>query len=495
MSALRFMSLLTITLLFLTSFTNTRLAADTVSTVAALPAFPGAEGYGAQSVGGRGGTVMEVTNLNDSGTGSLRACVEASEPRICVFRVGGTITVNSDMEINDPFITIAGQTAPGDGITLKSSDNHVGSPIHIRTHDVILRYLRIRPGTTGLDNRALSIGNQRKPPYNVVIDHNSFSWSGDELVIAWYNTENVTLQWNVIAESLPSTDDSAGLKGPYLGSDGGGYYSFHHNLVAHNLQRSPSIAASGGPVDVVNNLVYNGGGIGSRVNNGARVNYVGNYIEAGPNTQMPSYIRDDGAGGLYVSGNVVEGKDIIESFLPANATEHVVNQPYDAPAVTTTSAEVAYDQVLSRAGAAYGLNCDGSWFARRDSVDARIVQSVEENTRGHEGEGYITTPADVGGWPNLAPGTACPDADHDGMPDEWETAQGLNPEQDDSSADKDGDGYTNVEEFINGPPLTGPDVTPEPGATPEPGVTPDPSDTPEPDPGSTDAIYMPLLSS
>ncbi|MCC6454633.1 MAG: pectate lyase [Caldilineaceae bacterium] len=483
MSALRFVSLLTIALLSLTGFTNIRLAADNTPTVAALPAFPGAEGYGAETVGGRGGRMIEVTNLEDAGPGSLRACAEASGPRICVFRVAGTITVESDIDIDEPFITIAGQTAPGDGITLKAAAA-VESPIHVHTHDVIIRYMRFRPGVMGENSRALSISKRGEPPYNVIVDHISASWSGDELVIVWYDTQNVTLQWNILAESLPSTVETAGLKGPNLGSEGGGNYSFHHNLVAHHLQRSPRISADSGVVDVVNNLVYNPGSLGSTVTALARVNFVGNYVEAGPNTTISSYVKDDGAGGLYVNGNVVEGKEIIKSFLPSNATEHIVDQPFGAPAITTTSAEVAYDQVLSRAGAAQGLNCDGSWFTRRDAVDERIIRSVQENTRGHNGEGYLTNPSEVGGWPDLAPGTPCPDADHDGMPDEWERAQGLNPNQDDSAADQDSDGYTNIEEYMNGLPGTD-DQAPSQTPQPAPPSRPDPDATP---------FFIPLLN-
>jgi hypothetical protein len=324
---------------------------------------------------------------------------------------------------------------------------------------VIVRYLRSRPGTTLIDSRALTIGNNSNDPYNVIVDHSSFSWSGDELVIAWYATQRVTFQWNIFAESLPSTEDSVGLKGPNLGSDGGGYYSFHHNLVAHHLQRSPNISASGGPVDVVNNLIYNLGGIGSAVKNGARVNYVDNYIKAGPNTHLTTYIKDEltrrDGGGLYLDGNVTVGDNQHGqpiSFLPSTLTNRIVDQPFAAPAVTTTTADVAYEQVLNGAGTTQGLNCDGSWFFRRDPVDERIVQSVREGTNGHSipEAGYIRTPADVGGWPTLAAGTACIDTDHDGMPDMWEVANGLNPHQDDSAQDKNGNGYTNIEEYLNG---------------------------------------------
>ncbi|MCC6457681.1 MAG: pectate lyase [Caldilineaceae bacterium] len=443
--------------------TSTPLATSTPSAAAtnapvpvpgALPAFPGAEGFGAETVGGRGGTVIEVTNLNDSGPGSLRACIEASGPRICVFRVGGMITVESDMDITNPFITIAGQTAPGDGITLRASGNDVGSPIRVRTQEVIIRYLRSRPGTTGLNNRALTIGNQHNPPFNVIVDHSSFSWSGDELIIAWYNTQKITLQWNYFTESLPSSDGTVGLKGPNLGSAEGGYYSFHHNLVAHHLQRLPSISTGAGPVDVVNNVMYNAGSTGTRAHNMAQINFVGNYIKAGPNTTLETWVRDAGVIGFYVSDNVLEGKGILQRLLPDSS--RIVSQPFVAPAITTTSATVAYEQVLEMAGATQGLTCDGSWFFRRDAVDRRVADSVRQGTRGHSLPvsetahqlGYINSPADVGGWPNLASGTACPDGDHDGMPDEWERARGFDPAVDDSALFMP-DGYTRLEHYLN----------------------------------------------
>lgn len=472
MTVSRLMSIAGIALIVFAGFVTPGLAQENAPAAAGLPAFPGAEGHGALAVGGRGGKVIEVTNLDDSGAGSLRSCIDARGPRICVFRVAGTITVNSNMDIAEPYITIAGQTAPGGGITLRSSGNHIESPIRVRTHDVVIRYMRFRPGATGLDNRALTIANTKSPPYNVMIDHNSFSWSGDELVIAWSNTQKISMQWNILAESLPSSDGSAGLKGPNLGSDGGGNYSFHHNLVAHHLQRSPNISASGGPVDVVNNLIFNPGQIGARVLNNAQVNFVGNYIEAGPNSRISSYVKDDGASGFFLSGNVIEGKNIIKSLLPPTSSGRVVVQPFGAPTIATASAEAAYVQVLGGAGATHGLACDGTWFPRRDAADTRVVQSVLTDSRGHtSGNGYISSPADVGGWPQLDPGTPCADADHDGMPDVWELDQGLNPNQDDSAGDLNGNGYTNVEEYLNGsgisPQRLALDITMPPGGGPQ----------------------------
>src|SRR3989338_1567855 len=412
---------------------------------AAVPAFPGAEGFGSQTIGGRGGKVIEVTNLNDSGTGSLRACIDAIDPRICIFRVAGTITLNSDIDIVNPYLTIAGQTAPGGGITLKAANSASTVHIRVRAPEIIIRYIRSRPGTKETNSRALSINNTNNTVYNVVIDHNSFSWSGDELTITWLATNRVSYQWNIASESLPP-----GFKGPSFGEDGGGYFSVHHNLIAHHTQRLPQVSASVGPVDMVNNLIYNPGGLGSVVKNGTHANYVKNYIKRGPNTASNFvYIKDGGvkgpAAGYYVEGNFLDG------IQKLNTAVNQVNTRFNAPPITTTSPQVAYEEVLNKVGAYQGLDCNGNWFIRRDAVDIRVIQSVRDGTRGHNGSGYISSPADVGGWPTLAAGTPCADDYHDGMPNVWEQQRGLNLNQNDSAGYALDSNYTNIEMYINGP--------------------------------------------
>ena len=434
------------------------------SNSAELPAFPGAEGFGADARGGRGGRVIEITNLKDSGPGSLRACIMAHGPRTCVFRTGGTIVLDSALTIRNPYLTIAGQTAPGDGITLKAADETSRGGIYVKTFEVIIRYIRVRTGTRVANSRALSInaGARAAPGQharNIVIDHTSLSWAGDEILIVWGRTQDVTVQRSILAESLPAPlSESTGLKGPNLGDErGGGSYSLHHNLIAHHTQRSPQVSASGGPVDIVNNVIYNMGGAGSVVKSGARVNFVGNYIKPGPNTRVTTFVKDNGASGYYVRDNVVE-PGVIKHFAP---TTHRSTLRYAAPEITTTSAVEAYEDVLRNAGAMHGLTCDGRWFDRPDAVDQRILLSVRENTRGHHIPltrayrelGYISTPADVGGWPILDPGTPCADDDHDGMSDVWEMLHFRTSNRggaSDSSGDYDGDGYTDLEEFLNG---------------------------------------------
>jgi pectate lyase len=423
-------------------------------------AFPEAEGFGRSAKGGRGGEVYIVSNLNDGGPGSLRECVEALGPRTCVFRVGGTISLESWLDVDNPYLTIAGQSAPGDGITLRASDRLSKAHLRVRTHDVVVRYIRSRPGTRIENGRALTVSNPRSgrdAVHNVIVDHVSLSWSADEIFIAWGETNNITVQWSIMAESLPETDGTVGLKGPNIGSDGGGWVSLHHNLIAHHTQRYPKMNPSGGPVDIVGNVMYNMGSWGHAIVQGdARVNFVNNYVKSGPNTTIETFVfeRDIVSGGYYLSGNVIEpGK--ITRFAPDNYRS---STRFTAPPIKTVSASQAYEDVLNKAGAVHGLGCDGSWFTRPDAVDLRIVRSVREGTRGHNVPaertfrrlGFITSPSDVGGWPQLDPGVPCVDSDDDGMPDLWERAHGLDPSVNDSATDRDRDGYTNLEEFLNG---------------------------------------------
>ena len=420
-------------------------------------AFPGAEGFGANASGGRGGRVIEVTNLNDSGAGSLRAALEASGPRIVVFRVGGTIALDSSIEIDNPYVTIAGQTAPGGGITLRNSPSSGKTPLKVKTHDVIIRYIRSRPGSnlneTGtLD--AITISNETGDVYNVIVDHSSFSWGTDEVANIYYATHDVTFQWSIIAEGLDcSTHIEEGVRqchsmGMLLGEVGSRNFSIHHNLFAHNRHRNPRVKTMG-LVDVVNNVVYNPGwGNGWRSPtdvNGERavvpVNYVGNYFKPGFNTGAAEwYIDTVAVVQVYASGNTVP-----QAVIDPDSSNMLVSSRHPAPPVTTTTASAAYAEVLNHAGASRGLKCDGSFYARRDSVDSRIVNDVSQGTGR-----IINEPSEVGGWPILINGTPCVDSDHDGMPNEFETRYGLNAiDPADGPRDADQDGYSNVEEFLN----------------------------------------------
>jgi hypothetical protein len=469
--------------------------------VAAVPAFPGAEGFGAHARGGRGGRVIEVTTLNDSGSGSLRECVVASGPRTCVFRVGGYITLESQLKIDNPFITIAGQTAPGDGITLRIDKTMTSGPLKIRTHDVILRYFSLRPGVNpgqatsdesdyNLD--AMTIGARdsesvRYEPYNVIIDHVSMAWTTDEVLNTAYRHRDITIQWSIMAEAVDCDASSAegaadrcGGKGPLIGGKEGRDVSFHHNLMTSNKGRNPMVKNGGGVVDIVNNVIFPSTDISIIADSqyGTQsINLVGNYIKALPGIET-SYLGMRlavpysggrlGSYKLYVKGNIgpMRPRDSDPENWIANATSagdgnfnartyvHPTVGPImqssrlTAPAIRTTSALQAWDDVLNEVGASRRLNSQGELVWARDPIDTRIIHDVR---RGQSVT--IQTEPWPPTWPTLQAGTAYADDDRDGMADVWELthfgtlARGSAC---DSSGDFDGDGYTDLEEYLNG---------------------------------------------
>jgi chitodextrinase len=426
-----------------------------------LPAFPGAEGYGSTTVGGRGGQVIEVTNLNDSGPGSLRAAIDASGPRVVVFRVGGTINLFTSLEVRNPYVTIAGQTAPGGGITLKNDPSNTHTTLAVYTHDVVVRYIRLRSGpstlkTGDLDSLRVSDNGGAVPPvYNVVIDHVSASWAVDETVQIGGGATDVTIQWSVISEGLNKSvnPDGAHSCGLLLRLANSSRISVHHNLFAHNRWRNPQVS-NGGQTDVENNVVYDWEwkAISANDSNGARItlNALGNYIKPGPSSSLTYHEIDLNpyntlAGfDLYPSGNIgpYRSSDLqpdTDSVEPADV-QYVVPAPvFTAPPITTTPAARAYEDVLAGAG---------DTIPERDAVDLRVLSDVRNGTGS-----LIDNPSQVGGWPDLAPGTPPEDSDHDGMPDPWELQyfgaldRGSSS---DSSSDADADGYTDLEEYLNG---------------------------------------------
>ena len=406
-------------------------------------AFPTAEGFGKYTVGGRGGAVYEVTNLNNSGAGSLRAAVQASGARTVVFRVSGTINLSSRIDINNPYITIAGQTAPGDGICLKNYK------LNINTNEVIIRYIRVRPGNGGdLDD---AISNRYNK--NIVLDHVSASWSSDE-TMSLYHGEKTTIQWCMITESM--NFDNHGFAAIW-GSDSSTY---HHNLIAHHRGRAPRWASGCKNVDYRNNVIYNwylyncNGGEAHQVGdvrfNFAHINMIANYYKSGPASGSKSQIADPGsrdgdadAGQWWFSDNFVVGYPNVTADnwkgVTTSRDAYKLAEPWPAMAINQQTAEEAYQLVLANAGAI---------LPKRDSVDLRVIEEVRNGTATY-GTGIINSQSEVGGWPALSSTTAPADGDNDGMPDDWEDANGLDKTV---AADRNGigaDGYTNLEIYLN----------------------------------------------
>lgn len=418
----------------------------------ALPAFPGAEGFGTETPGGRGGTVHIVSNLNDSGPGSLRAACEAEGPRFVVFRVSGTIALKDDLKIRHPFITIAGQTAPGGGICLKDAALNIKE-----THDVVVRYLRCRPGDEpGKELDAITVSNAQR----VVFDHVSASFGIDE-TLSITNATDCTVQWCFITESLNNSVHKKGahgygslVTGP--GPDGG--QSWHHNLFAHHKSRSPRAGSNEGQPGIVldfrNNVIYDwtfrSGYSGETA---TRINYIGNYLDAGPSCpprQRPYAFWCGGPltkihleGNLHRSAPDAARKDNARlvaagSSFPAGTQLEgcIVSTPFAAPRVSTSRAEEAFEAVLQHGGAS---------LPRRDALDARVAEQVRAGT----GK-VIDSQREVGGWPELAAAPAPLDTDQDGLPDAWEVEHGLDPvDPADSHLSVVPGEYTHIERYAN----------------------------------------------
>ncbi|MCW9705279.1 hypothetical protein [Fodinibius salsisoli] len=455
---------------------------------AEIPAFPGAEGGGAYTLGGRGGKVYVVTSLKDSGPGTFREAVEAGGARIVVFNVSGIIKLKSPIYIRAPYLTIAGQSAPGDGVCI------AGESVKINTHDVIVRHMRFRRGKTEVTRRDDALGGPAVG--NIMIDHVSASWGLDENLSIYRNifhtgherkklpTVNITIQNTISAEGLDTYNHA-------FGSTIGGHNStFMRNLWANNVGRNPSVGMHG-DFNFVNNVLFNwwnrsvdGGDYRSMFN------IVNNYYKPGPITPEDDPVRHriiepergniDSLvwGRAYVHGNRVVGNEKVsqnnwaggvqlddmsyeeaQKYFPYLKRE----KPFPMPEnMTVMPAEKAYQFVLENAGAT---------LPRRDEVDQRIVRQVRtgeiNNTEGKvvdTGSEFVDRrlPADsykkgiimdisqVGGYPEYT-GEPYTDSDSDGMPDDWEEKYGLDPnDPSDATSDINGDGYTNIEKYING---------------------------------------------
>ena len=403
-------------------------------------AFPTAQGYGANAVGGRGGSVCQVTSLADTGTGTLRDCLTRSGARTIVFRIGGTITLNSQINVTNGYFTLAGQTAPGGGILVRGSSSLTGDVIRLSdtVQHAIIRHIRLRrgqggsSGTTPIEGDPLEIRGQ-----NVIVDHVSASWGNDQVISTSTGADSVTISNSILAEGLYRANNPEGphSMGPLLYKVNN--ITMYRNIMAHNQERNPRVNNTG-ITDIVNNIIYNPGSVPTVASSDwgtVSINYVNNYYKKGPNSPTSNYAITcrvtNNTIGAYGSGNT----------LPNGNTEPTTESTcrsgtrFNAPAVTTVSASHAYTELLAASGAG---------ALPRDAVDARIVGDVANGTGA-----IINDPSDVGGWPTIAGGTPYTDADADGMDDAWETANNLSPSNAaDRNSDADGDGYTNLEEFL-----------------------------------------------
>ncbi len=444
-----------------------------------LPAFPTAEGYGRLASGGRGGRVFHVTNLNDSGPGSLRDAIEQSGPRTVVFEVAGLITLESRLTIRstNSNLTIAGQTAPGKGICLRKYNFGM-----LGATNVIVRYLRVRPGNLSgatLDGMGMASSD------HCIIDHCSISWTLDE-AFSSRGAKNITLQRTLISEALNEAGHKKyppGTQHGYAASIGGDIGSFHHNLLAHCAGRNWSLAGGlskpantyAGRLDLRNNVVYNWK---NRTTDGGahEVNFVNNYYQPGPATKWfhalnAQYAGFPGTQRYYFEGNVMPGHfGLANQAAGRTATTERggrlptdyspwVDRPFFEPFVETHSAVEAYTNVLANVG------CN---LPALDEHDQRVIAEVRAGTFKFKGSktglpGLPDSQDDVGGWEDY-PEVRRPagwDTDHDGMPDEWEKAHGLNPgDTADGNQDMTSDGYTNLEKYLNS--LVGEDSLPSP---------------------------------
>lgn len=486
-------------------------------------AFPGAEGFGSDTRGAYElyettadpddlPTVYIVDSLSNSGTGTLREAAEASGPRIVVFEVGGIIDLDENIIITDPYVTIAGQTAPGDGIVLRGASLRVeGSSSSVGTHDVIIRGIRVRPtdiGSIGTDDEdtrhAVVIGNKNAnttwpATTDVIVDHCSFSWSTDEMFTLWSGAEDVTISNNIFYKPSDSSNHNyAVMFGP--GSES---ISYHHNIISHSLQRNP--VAGGGQdattdlpgatiVEVINNVNYNCKAWGHFAVN--RNQYYGsaqpqeivyrdNYVKAGADSSATHNVEAKSAAQagdnnyvetnseLFFDGNLTPARTSqsddewdICGAATCDTTLKVTSSPFTASGITITEASANFDNlVMDDDGMDGDIPRMGAY--PRDIVDEIAIEEAATIDTSETDEDFWGTDGEYGPGPDTATctndfennrdtfpcyasGTAPTDTDSDGMPDTWEDDHGLDDtDAEDAHDDRDSDGYTNIEEYIN----------------------------------------------
>jgi len=455
-------------------------------------AFPGAEGFGRYTTGGRGGAVYHVTTLEDTGEeGSFRYACNQKGARTIVFDVSGTIYLKSSLDLKQGDVTIAGQSAPGDGICIADY------PFSIKANNVIIRYMRFRCGNRHVDDHE-GDGLGGMDLRDVIVDHCSVSWSVDEC-LSVYGSRNITVQWCIVSQSMVNAGHSKGNHG-YGGNWGGSGASYHHNLMIHHTSRTPRLGPRPGTqtderMDMRNNVIYNWGGNGCYGGEGMNVNIVNNYYKPGPATlersstiqrriagigiRTTSYTNHNTSpnswdvmwhvwGKFFVDGNVnskysdvtndnwnygiynqIDNGSVDNTYTATTKDTMRIDQPIDFVYVTTHSAEDAYTKVLAYAG------CSKS----RDALDAIMVSDTENGVATYTGgldakgkqlsDGFINSQDDCGGWPTLNSKTAQRDEDGDGISDSWEDLRGLDPSDPSDGKKVGADGYTNLEKYLN----------------------------------------------
>lgn len=424
-------------------------SASDVTVASKIPAFPGAEGAGRYSLGGRGGRVIAVTSLADSGPGSLRAAIDAKGPRTIVFRVAGTIRLLSPLRIRNGRVTIAGQTAPGGGITLR---DHV---LEVSADDVVIRFIRSR---LGAESRTQEDAIWINAGHRIILDHVSASWSIDETLSASARYDSphqgfydLTVQWSIIADSLRHAGHVKGDHGygSLIRGGRGARISFHHDLWANHIARMPRPGNYDGPdqdpqgayFDFRDNVFYNWGGAHSGYDADkaaiVRYNFINNTYIPGPNsTGRFAFDESNRLARAWFAGNAMAGSVPADQWTLVSgdpAPDYRLPGPLPMPAVTTQPAGVAAREVLASAGDSLV----------RDAVDRRIVAGVRTRT-GH----VIDNESEDGGWPELAAGRAPRDSDGDGMSDQWEREHALNPHKASDGAAIASNGFTNLENYL-----------------------------------------------